>query len=109
MSKYYSDTVDTTASNNELEIAFEQENGVDIISINDEMLTNYNVVRSRAKSILLSQGYISKKVSISTYHIDGLHIGDIISVDGILYKAQSITNTIIEAKVSMTIVAERWE
>lgn len=112
MSTFTSETIsDTsnTSTNNELSLSFEVVNGgTETVYIEDKLLTNYEVAQARAESVLLEDGYIHKRISINTYHIDNLHIGDIFQVDGLLYKTISINEKIQGAKVSMDIVGERF-
>lgn len=111
MELHTSETISDTSNintNNELSLSFEVVNGgTETVYIEDKLLTNYEVAQARAESVLLEDGYINKRISINTYHIDNLHIGDIFQVDGLLYKTISINEKIQGAKVSMDIVGER--
>jgi hypothetical protein len=109
MSKVFSQTVETVSSNKEIEIAFEMQRGSEVITINDEMLTNYQVALARAESIFLEQSYKSKIISVTTYHINDINVGDIVRVDNVLYKIIKIVDSLSDASAIMQIDAERWE
>lgn len=112
MSTFTSKTISDTSNintNNEVSLSFEVVNGgTETVYIEDKLLTNYEVAQARAESVLLEDGHINKRISINTYHIDNLHIGDIFQVEGLLYKTISINEKIQGAKVSMDIVGERF-
>ena len=109
MSKIYSTTVVDINGNKQLECSFTISRGSETIVILDEMLTNLTVAQARAESIFLDQSYVSKKISLSTYHIDAVYIGDIISVNSVLYKIIDIVDVIVGAKATINIVGERWQ
>ena len=99
-----------TSTNNELSLSFDIDNGgTETVYVEDKLLTNYEVAKARAESIFLDEGYINKRVTFSTYHIDNLHIGDTIQLDDLLFKVIGIRDVIKGAKVSMEITAERAE
>ena len=111
MELHISETIsDTTNSstNNELSLSFDIANGgTETVYVDDKLLTNYDVAKARAESIFLDEGYVTKRVTFSTYHIDNLHIGDTIQLDGLLFKVINIVDKIKGAVVSMDITAER--
>lgn len=111
MELHTSETIsDTTNSstNNELSLSFDVVNGgTETVYVDDKLLTNYDVAKARAESIFLDEGYVTKRVTFSTYHIDNLHIGDTIQLDGLLFKVINIVDKIKGAVVSMDITAER--
>lgn len=111
MELHTSETIsDTTNSstNNELSLSFDVANGgTETVYVDDKLLTNYEVAKARAESIFLDEGYVTKRVTFSTYHIDNLHIGDTIQLDGLLFKVINIVDKIKGAVVSMDITAER--
>lgn len=111
MELHTSETIsDTTNSstNNELSLSFDIANGgTETVYVDDKLLTNYDVAKARAESIFLDEGYVTKRVTFSTYHIDNLHIGDTIQLDGLLFKVINIVDKIKGAVVSMDITAER--
>lgn len=111
MELHTSETIsDTTNSstNNELSLSFDVANGgTETVYVDDKLLTNYDVAKARAESIFLDEGYVTKRVTFSTYHIDNLHIGDTIQLDGLLFKVINIVDKIKGAVVSMDITAER--
>lgn len=98
-----------TSTNNELSLSFDVVNGgTDTVYVDDKLITNYDVAKARAESIFLDEGYVTKRVTFSTYHIDNLHIGDTIQLDGLLFKVINIVDKIKGAVVSMDITAERF-
>lgn len=111
MELHTSETITDTSNtntNNELSLSFEIDNGgTETSYVEDKLLTNYEVAKARAESIFLDEGYTTKRATFSTYHIDNLHIGDTIQLDGLLFKVISITEKIKGAVVSMDITAER--
>ncbi len=104
-------TSNTTGINTNLEIStsFEIDTGTETIFIDDKLLTNYDVCEARAKATLLEQGYVTKKITVRTYHLDNININDIISVDGILYKTILLKDIISRGSLEMEIQAVRWE
>lgn len=110
MSKYQSTLIPlgTGNTNKEVEVTFEMGRGTETITIRDELLTSYDVAKARAESIFLEQSYITQMVTIRTFHIDGIELGDTATVDGIKYKIVSITETMEWAKIPMTISMKRW-
>jgi hypothetical protein len=112
MELHTSETISDTSNastNNELSLSFDIANGgTETLYVEDKLITNYEVAKARAESLFLDEGYINKRVSFSTYHIDNLHIGDAIQLDNLLFKVISIKEVIKGAKVSMDIVAERF-
>lgn len=110
MSKYYSTTapVGTDNLNKEIEATFEMPRGTETVTINDELITNYEVAKDRAESIFLDQSYITQNMTIQTFHIDDVNLGDTAQVDGILYKVVGVSEEIKDAKVKMTITMKRW-
>ena len=107
-SETISDT-SNTSTNNELSLSFDIDNGgTETVYVEDKLLTNYDIAKARAESVFLDEGYINNRVTISTYHIDNLHIGDPIQIDGLLFKVISAKDVIKGAKVSMEITAERF-
>ncbi len=110
MGKVYSTTMEEVSNNNEFEATFEIENrGTENISVADEMLTNYEVTKDRAEAIFLEQSYTQKTLSVATYHIDNIHIGDIAEVGAELYVIESIVESLGSPEVSMVINMKRWE
>jgi len=112
MTKYTSESItnDTGINTNlELSVSFEIDTGSETVFVDEKLLTNYTVAEARAKAIFLDSGYISKRIAISTYHLDNINIGDLISVDSALYKIISLTDKVVGAKCSLDIIAERWD
>ena len=112
MTKYTSENItNTTGINTNLEVSlsFEIDSGSETVFVDDKLITNFTVAEARAKSILLEGGYVTKRIAISTYHIDYINVGDLISVDAILYKVINLRDNIKDGKVKMYIVAERWD
>jgi uncharacterized Zn finger protein len=95
--------------NEEVSLTFEINRGTETVNVDDKLLTNFEVAEARATSMFLDSSYIKKRVEMETYHLDNLHLGDIIEVDSVLYKVVSIEDNISGAKASMTIVADRWD
>ena len=77
--------------------------------ITDPLLTNLEVAESRATSELLKSGYITKRVQFDTYYVDGLELGMLIEVRGIKYIVVNIKIIAKDVKVSMSILAERYD
>lgn len=110
MAKYHSVVIPDTATNtnNQIEASFEMARGTEEITINDELITDYEVAKVRAESIFLEQSYHIEQLHIETFHIDEINIGDICSVGAVLYKIERITDKIEGAKVKMAITMKRW-
>jgi len=109
MRKIYSDTVATTETNAQIEIAFELERGgTETVTVIDELLTTEEAARERAEAIFLEQAYTHKIIEIETPHIDGLHIGNIISYNGLLYAITEMIDTIQGAKAAIKLKCTRW-
>lgn len=111
MSVYHSTTLpsDLTSTNNEIEASFEMTRGTEEITINDELITNYDVAVARAESIFLEQSYTTKQLVVKTFHLDGISIGDICSVQDVYYKITKIVDSVSGEKAEMTITMKRWE
>lgn len=103
------DSVTVHPTNEEISLSFDIARGSSTVSINEPLLTNYEVAEARATSIFLDSSYTTKRVVVETYHIDRLNLGDTIEIDSILYIIQSISDKIIGAKASMILTCERWE
>ncbi len=98
-----------TNSNSEVALSFTIPTGTETININDKLLTNYEIAQARAKSEFLDNGYISKRVTISTYYLDDVYINDTIQVNAVFYKIIRLQVKVNGAKVNLEITAERWE
>ena len=108
--KTYSIEKDVKTSNGQLEKQYTLVGrGTETIRVEDEALTTDEVCQARAESIFLNTSYLHNIITVSTYHIDGINLGDILRVRGILYKIIEITEDIVGAKATMQIIAKRWE
>ena len=96
MSKYYSTTIPDGSdnTNNQIEVAFEMARGTEDITIVDELLTTLDVAKDRAESTFLEQSYITKQLTVKTFHIDEVNIGDIVQIDLVNYKVIKIKEDI---------------
>ncbi len=103
------DGINTRITNNELAVSFTNSKGSETVNITNTLLTNFEVCGAKADAVFLDDTYVTKRIVIETYHMDGVFVGDIISVDGIIYKVELINEAILGAKVSMKITAQRWE
>lgn len=106
----YSTDIGTGQVNNELERKYiNTHSGTESIEVTDEALTSIEACDERAESVFLDQSYIQSIVTLSTYHRDGLKIGDVVSLDNILYKIESIDESCQGAKAEITINMKRWD
>lgn len=110
MAKYHSVVIPDTATNtnNQIEASFEMARGTEEITINDELITDYEVAKARAEAIFLEQSYHQEQLFIETFHIDEVNIGDVCSVGGVLYKIERIVDIIEGAKVKFSVTLIRW-
>jgi hypothetical protein len=109
MGKVFSDTIEDVITNRQYEGSFSCDRGTETITINDEMLTTFEVTKKRAEAEFLTQSYIEKAVTVMTYHIDGINIGDLVEVDGVVYFITGITDNLDGVKATMQITARRYE
>lgn len=96
-------------TNLELSVSFTILTGSEITYVTDKFLTNYTVAESRAKAIFLEDGYITKTIRVTTYHLDTINIGDLFSSKGILYKVSLLKDIISKGKLKLEITGQRWE
>lgn len=97
-------------SNSEIQASFSLfETSIASMKVSDKLLTNLEVAECRARAELLKNGYIANRVSISTYHINDIELGHIISLNDVLYFVDSIKEYVLGAEVSMTLVLVRYE
>ena len=114
MEKYTSTTtttdgINTQVTNGELVTSYSNVKGVDTVTVSDILLTNQQVCEDRAKAIFLDETYITTRKVVETYHIDDMLIGDLVEIDGILYKVKAISDKVKDAKAIMRITCERWD
>jgi hypothetical protein len=78
------------------------------LNITDEFLTNEAVLLSRGKSELLKNGYVTEKITLSTYYIDDIYVSDIMSVDDKVYRIVELKTVKNGIKLTLTITGERY-
>ena len=107
--KYTSTTIMESGGNGQFEGSFSIDTGSETINIADELLTTYEVAKSRAESIFLEQGFNTKVVSIEIAHVNNMEIGDAVELDSTLYVIDSMEYYIDGVKTKVKISSKRWE
>lgn len=84
-------------------------NGTVELKITDQFITNFNVAKSRANKEFIKNGYITKRLEISTYYLKGLSIGNTVKVGSFNYVVISIKISVKGVKRTMNIICERYK
>jgi len=110
MEKYTSTNIDLDNSNLQLTIGFSIGDGTgETAKVDEPLLTSDEAAEARAISIFLDTAYLRKKVSFTIYHIDGITLGDIISIRGVLYVIDGLKRSVKQGKLKIVVSAERYE